>query len=1451
MTKSVKRFLASLMAIALAVTTVLTTDITTAYAASASKSVKSVTLKIGSKNVTKKTKTMYVKDTATLKVTANPTKAKKSVTFKSSKASVAAVSSKGKITAKKQGTAKVTVTVKGKDNKKKSTYVNIKVKNRPVTKVKVSPTKLSIKVGGTYTIKATVSPSNATVKTVKWASSNKSVATVSSKGKVTAKAKGTTTITAKSGTKSAKCIVTVTEDTPADVVKVTGVSLNRTEMELAVNAESALTATVTPDNATNKSVVWSSADNSIATVDVNGKVKGIAAGTTKIIATTQDGGFKAECSVNVTDATDKNASAVSISIKNSLEKYKDTVLTGTNADVKVLVTNKSGVPLGNTSVTLDIAAQYGNAKNVFGITGDNNNYVSAKVTTDADGIASFTIGQRGGYSYNSTDYIYESYKLTATVTGSNITSESTLSFACIDTGDVEVLNNRDISLNDIEPGENAAAWDGIGYTYSTNGAKNEEYVSSQKVSTFDEDNNRVDDHRVYITAVPYIILPSKNNQTQIEKYYNDDFKKQSTEYSVYNDNDNEDTTTWIEGVPAGLQWATLIFSKISLSKYTTLEIKTYDAVTGSLIKRYVMDETNMKSSDFGYQIPIQEDTAVDIEVSLISEGQVNDDSNDGFTIDHVEGEYKTDLYEQGERIPIDGTVTWSESKTYYSEYIQMSYEKAAEYIKDSKYLSSKYTYAYEVPSFPNTGDAVIKVTDENSKIVAYFLYPTENQWKNYDGTVYPTDEDSVKNISNLTNGAGYVNKNDISRPSKYTQAVKASEEEVTNTVGTLVQEGDTAIVDSLYAGRTNLKATISIPGVPEEQFNITNGSELYTSVQWAPIPETEIDEAGDDFYAIATQFITVKAQLYDKNGNKVTLKDKKVTFKVDGEEITDEQLRPLSANTNVTIQKKEQYSDEQGQATIQFSANDDKGFVHHLTAECEGYTVKLLVGPNQTETDIANLYWVKLGLSFTDKVGYKQDDDGTEKKEVVSTTTSTLDGKTEVQSINSAGNLVNNIDSRKVGNNWILGYELVGNMDYANTVTSNKIKEIDNVKVLLSKSDDTDMTMTTEGQPNGAAKVYTEKTGSAVFIGELGNDSFTNESASDVMFTIVDEYDELVGVYENVGENAPAVSVKLSLNMSWEYKGKNVNIIYPQGNSVNVHEDTTAYIQVIDDYGNPIQNEKVTYSITGVNETTGVEAETDANGLVAVSLEAPGTSAVDKSSTISAVVDGTTYSGAALLYKDTTDTDFILAGATLDATNTENPEIKLTFSSSVNRSLLKAGLFKVSTTMDGVNSYNVESVRIGNNNNVVILTLSSDSKNIVNDTGMVTIAVKDYVEKGITYKLYDSNGRTLCSDNTTYSVATFKPKTKYTLEAVTNADNTQITVTLRDSNGNEITNTRTEDDYNIKCYSSVASVYPDLNGKGFVSGALRTIDVSPIDTPTTVYFYYCGASCSVTVQKQS
>ena len=167
--------------------------------------------------------------------------------------------------------------------------VTVVPKEIPVTSIVLDQTALALNVNETATLTATVSPDDASFKTVTWTSSDEAVATVSG-GVVTAVGVGEATITAQAGDFTATCVVNVGD------VPVTGITLNQSALDLLVNEKDTLTATVTPDNATDKTVTWTSSDEAVATVS-GGVVTAVGAGEATITA--QAGEFSATCVVTV------------------------------------------------------------------------------------------------------------------------------------------------------------------------------------------------------------------------------------------------------------------------------------------------------------------------------------------------------------------------------------------------------------------------------------------------------------------------------------------------------------------------------------------------------------------------------------------------------------------------------------------------------------------------------------------------------------------------------------------------------------------------------------------------------------------------------------------------------------------------------------------------------------------------------------------------------------------------------------------------------------------------------------------------------------------------------------------------------------------------------------------------------------------------------------------------
>lgn len=171
-----------------------------------------------------------------------------------------------------------------------------------VSGITLNNSTLSLTTGQNFTLQAMLSPSNATNKEVTWESSDAGVAAVSKDGVVTAKKAGKATIVVKAADESGKyasCVVTVTEGKK----EVTGVTLNKSSLNLGVGGSEVLSAMVLPADATNKQVTWLSSTPSVATVSQSGVVTGMKEGTTQISVITADGSKTAICSVTVSGQT--------------------------------------------------------------------------------------------------------------------------------------------------------------------------------------------------------------------------------------------------------------------------------------------------------------------------------------------------------------------------------------------------------------------------------------------------------------------------------------------------------------------------------------------------------------------------------------------------------------------------------------------------------------------------------------------------------------------------------------------------------------------------------------------------------------------------------------------------------------------------------------------------------------------------------------------------------------------------------------------------------------------------------------------------------------------------------------------------------------------------------------------------------------------------------------------
>ena len=167
------------------------------------------------------------------------------------------------------------------------------------TGVTLNKTSLTLSVGDKYTLFADVAPIDAFNKNIEWMSDYTAYASVDDNGQVTANGIGEATITVvtEDGEFVAQCKVTVVEK--AETTAVTGIEINQTQLNVTVGKTAQLSATISPENATNSEVIWTSGDESIAQVTQSGLVIALKSGKTEITASSADGGFKKVCAVSV------------------------------------------------------------------------------------------------------------------------------------------------------------------------------------------------------------------------------------------------------------------------------------------------------------------------------------------------------------------------------------------------------------------------------------------------------------------------------------------------------------------------------------------------------------------------------------------------------------------------------------------------------------------------------------------------------------------------------------------------------------------------------------------------------------------------------------------------------------------------------------------------------------------------------------------------------------------------------------------------------------------------------------------------------------------------------------------------------------------------------------------------------------------------------------------------
>lgn len=219
-----------------------------------------------------------------------------------------------------------------------------------------------------------------------------------------------------------KIVVTFGEVAP---ISVTGIALDKSELSLSEGDRATLTATVTPSDATNQNVTWTSDNTAVATVSDAGLVTAIAVGTANITVTTEDGAYTATCAVTVSTATDYSAVYTSnVTISGSKVKIGNIEYDA----IQVGVLRNSGsksftVPANTTRLCLHVVGWKGEGGKKHAIAISKGSISSSSITTTEDsgasGISPFTLSNT---DYSGSDYYY-------TFSLSGVTEEATVTIS--------------------------------------------------------------------------------------------------------------------------------------------------------------------------------------------------------------------------------------------------------------------------------------------------------------------------------------------------------------------------------------------------------------------------------------------------------------------------------------------------------------------------------------------------------------------------------------------------------------------------------------------------------------------------------------------------------------------------------------------------------------------------------------------------------------------------------------------------------------------------------------------------------------------------------------------------------------------------------------------------------------------------------------------------------------
>ncbi len=272
---------------------------------------------------------------------------------------------------------KPTPTIKPSDNKDKPS------EPKEITSITFASKSVSVRQGHSLKLNAIVKPTSLSKEKLTWVSSDENIVIVDENGTVLGLNLGTATITV---TSSNGKTATITVNVVKDIVNVDKITLNPTNTELKVGETTQIVATISPENATEREIVWESSDSSIATVDNEGRVVGKNVGTVTITAKTPDGKVVATSTVTVKPVPVERIelSPSSITMKVGDINQVTATIYPTNATNKEIVWSSSNDEIATVDSNGNVTGKKIGNVTITAKTPDGNVVATITVTVDND-----------------------------------------------------------------------------------------------------------------------------------------------------------------------------------------------------------------------------------------------------------------------------------------------------------------------------------------------------------------------------------------------------------------------------------------------------------------------------------------------------------------------------------------------------------------------------------------------------------------------------------------------------------------------------------------------------------------------------------------------------------------------------------------------------------------------------------------------------------------------------------------------------------------------------------------------------------------------------------------------------------------------------------------------------------------------------------------------------------